>query len=97
MKTNPFTLDPQTGAERYARSIFLSTVYEAAPEWVFGAITAMGHGGQRVLLHTIQPAAYAALEAMYRDLDAANEDTIGDGLHWRDGESIMNHLRPLDV
>jgi hypothetical protein len=98
MKTNVYNvLIPQTGAESDALAIFLSTVQQQCAPWVYQSITAMGGNGQRVLLCSFSPAAYKALANMYADLDVAGEPTIGDGLHWQDGESIMRHLTPMEV
>ena len=92
MKINKFTIEPQTGGESDMIAVFKSTVELECPSWVYTAITAMGHGGQRLLMHHIEPSVRAQLDEMYKRLEASGGDTIGDGLHWRDGVGVMGYI-----
>lgn len=89
MKKDKYILIPQTGGERDAINIFKSTIEIAASKWVYDGVTAMSGDGSRVLRHTISKEVFEALEKMYEEID---EETIGDGLHWRDGESVMKYF-----
>jgi hypothetical protein len=92
MKINRYSMEAETGAERDAIRTFLATVESERPA-LYGAITAMGHGGQRVIMVNIEPSIHAELKAMYRELESSGKDTIGNNLHWGDGELVMGYFK----
>ena len=95
MKTTGITMKAESGGESDAMGVFISTV-EYERRWLLNRITAMGGNGGLKIMVEIGGDSLEELRKMYKELVNSGDSTIGDGLHWRDGEVIMSYFREAE-